>query len=57
MEQYNLNFKNETSFTQDNFLVSECNKSAFDNIAHEDLKLILENHQKIISIILPSLKR
>jgi len=32
MEQYNLNFKNQTSFTQDNFLVSECNKFAFDSL-------------------------
>ena len=36
MEQYNLNFKNETSFTQDNFLVSECNKSAFDHLIKND---------------------
>ena len=36
MEQYNLNFKNESSFTQDNFLVSECNKSAFDHLIKND---------------------
>ena len=36
MEQYNLNFQNQTSYTQDNFLVSECNKSAFDNLIKND---------------------
>ena len=30
MAQYNLNFSNNISYTKDNYLVSECNKSAFD---------------------------
>ncbi len=30
MAQYNLNFYNNVSYTKDNYLVSECNKSAFD---------------------------
>ena len=36
MEQYNLNFKHQTSFTQDNFWVSECNKFAFDSLIQTD---------------------
>ena len=30
MAQYNLNFSNNISYTKDNYLVSECNRSAFD---------------------------
>ena len=37
MEQYNLNFQNINSYTQDNFIVSECNKNSFDYlIANEN---------------------